>query len=29
LTSPLDAAALAELDRLFAPPKGPAPLEMI
>ncbi|HWI82976.1 aldo/keto reductase [Ramlibacter sp.] len=25
----LDAAALAELDRAFAPPRGPAPLEMI
>ncbi|MCM2253004.1 MAG: aldo/keto reductase [Ramlibacter sp.] len=25
----LDAGALAELDRLFAPPRGPVPLEMI
>jgi diketogulonate reductase-like aldo/keto reductase len=25
----LDAAQLAELDRLFAPPKGPKPLEML
>jgi aldehyde reductase len=29
LTRPLDAAALAELDRLFPPPRGPAPLEML
>jgi diketogulonate reductase-like aldo/keto reductase len=29
LARPLDAAALAELDRLFPPPKGPVPLEMI
>ncbi|HXD41356.1 MAG TPA: aldo/keto reductase [Ramlibacter sp.] len=29
LTHPPDAAALAELDRLFPPPVGPAPLEMI
>jgi aldehyde reductase len=29
LDHPLDAAALAELDRLFPPPSGPAPLEMI
>ena len=29
LAHPLDAAALEELDRLFAPPRGPAPLEMI
>ena len=29
LTHPLDAAALAELDWLFPPPVGPAPLEMI
>jgi diketogulonate reductase-like aldo/keto reductase len=29
LAHPLDAAALAELDRLFPPPKRPAPLEMI
>ena len=29
LALPLDAAALAELDRLFPPPRGPAPLEMI
>jgi diketogulonate reductase-like aldo/keto reductase len=28
LAHPLDAAALAELDRLFPPPRGPAPLEM-
>jgi diketogulonate reductase-like aldo/keto reductase len=26
---PLDAGALAELDRLFPPPRGPAPLEML
>jgi diketogulonate reductase-like aldo/keto reductase len=26
---PLDAAALAELDRLFAPPRAPVPLEML
>jgi diketogulonate reductase-like aldo/keto reductase len=25
----LDAAALAELDQLFPPPKGPVPLEML
>jgi diketogulonate reductase-like aldo/keto reductase len=29
LEQPLDAAQLTELDRLFAPPKGPRPLEMI
>ena len=29
LDRPLDAAALAELGRLFPPPKGPVPLEMI
>ena len=29
LAHPLDAAALAELDQLFAPPKGPAPLAML
>ena len=29
LAHPLDAAALAELDRLFPPPQRPAPLEMI
>jgi diketogulonate reductase-like aldo/keto reductase len=29
LAHPLDAAALAELDRLFLPPRGPVPLEMI
>ena len=29
LTHPLDVAALAELDRLFSPPKGPVPLEML
>ncbi|MDP3760104.1 MAG: aldo/keto reductase [Ramlibacter sp.] len=29
LDHPLDAAALAELDSLFGPPSGPAPLEMI
>ena len=29
LDHPLDAAALAELDSLFAPPAGPVPLEMI
>lgn len=29
LAHPLDAAALAELDRLFAPPRKAAPLEMI
>jgi diketogulonate reductase-like aldo/keto reductase len=29
LDHPLDAAALAELDRLFPPPSGPIPLEMI
>ena len=29
LSHPLDAAALAELDRLFAPPAGPVPLEML
>lgn len=29
LDHPLDAAALAELDRLFPPPTGPVPLEMI
>jgi aldehyde reductase len=29
LAHPLDAAALEELDRLFPPPRGPAPLEMI
>jgi aldehyde reductase len=29
LDHPLDAAALAELDRLFPPPKGPVPLEML
>ncbi len=29
LAHPLDAAALAQLDALFPPPDGPAPLEMI
>jgi diketogulonate reductase-like aldo/keto reductase len=29
LAQPLDAAALAELDRLFPPPGGPVPLEML
>ena len=29
LAHPLDAAALAELDRLFAPPRAPVPLEML
>jgi len=29
LAHPLDAAALAELDTLFPPPKGPVPLEML
>jgi diketogulonate reductase-like aldo/keto reductase len=29
LSQPLDAASLAELDALFAPPDGPSPLEMI
>ena len=29
LAHPLDAAALAELDALFAPPVGPSPLEML
>jgi aldehyde reductase len=29
LAQPLDAAALAELDGLFAPPRGPVPLEML
>lgn len=29
LAHPLDAADLAELDRLFPPPRGPVPLEMI
>ena len=29
LAHPLDAQALAELDRLFPPPRGPVPLEMI
>jgi diketogulonate reductase-like aldo/keto reductase len=29
LAHPLDAAALAELDRIFPPPDGPRPLEMI
>jgi diketogulonate reductase-like aldo/keto reductase len=29
LAHPLDAAALAQLDRLFPPPKRPAPLQMI
>ena len=29
LTHPLDAAALAELDHLFAPPRGPVALEII
>jgi diketogulonate reductase-like aldo/keto reductase len=29
LDHPLDAAALAELDRIFPPPDGPRPLEMI
>jgi len=29
LDHPLDAAALAELDRIFPPPEGPRPLEMI
>jgi len=29
LAHPLDAAALAELDRLFPPPPGPVPLEML
>jgi diketogulonate reductase-like aldo/keto reductase len=29
LANPLDAADLAELDRLFAAPKGPVPLQMI
>jgi diketogulonate reductase-like aldo/keto reductase len=29
LDRPLDAAALAELDRLFPPPRGPQPLEML
>jgi aldehyde reductase len=29
LDHPLDATALAELDRIFPPPDGPRPLEMI
>jgi diketogulonate reductase-like aldo/keto reductase len=29
LAHPLDASALAELDQLFPPPKGPVPLEML
>jgi aldehyde reductase len=29
LARPLDAAALAELDRLFPPPRKPVPLEML
>jgi diketogulonate reductase-like aldo/keto reductase len=29
LDHPLDAAALAELDRIFPPPDGPRPLEML
>jgi aldehyde reductase len=29
LERPLDATTLAQLDRLFPPPRGPAPLEMI
>jgi aldehyde reductase len=29
LARPLDAAALAELDALFPPPRGPVPLEML
>jgi diketogulonate reductase-like aldo/keto reductase len=29
LAHPLDAAALAELDTLFPPPKGPVPLETL
>jgi aldehyde reductase len=29
LDHPLDVAARAELDRLFPPPTGPVPLEMI
>jgi aldehyde reductase len=29
LDRPLDAAQLAELDRLFPPPAGPQPLEML
>jgi diketogulonate reductase-like aldo/keto reductase len=29
LSKPLDAASLAELDALFAPPDGPSPLDMI
>ena len=29
LTHPLDVTALAELDRLFPPPKGPVPLAML
>jgi diketogulonate reductase-like aldo/keto reductase len=29
LEHPLDAAAIEELDRLFPPPKGPVPLEML
>jgi diketogulonate reductase-like aldo/keto reductase len=29
LARPLDAAALAELDRLFPPPRGPQPLQML
>jgi aldehyde reductase len=29
LAPPLDATALAELDRLFPPPRGPSPLEML
>jgi aldehyde reductase len=29
LDLPLDAAQLAELDRLFRPPTGPQPLDML
>jgi aldehyde reductase len=29
LAHPLDAAAMGELDRLFPPPRGPVPLEML
>jgi aldehyde reductase len=29
LAHPLDTAALAELDRLFPPPQGPVPLQMV
>jgi aldehyde reductase len=29
LDRPLDAAQLAELDRLFPPPAGPQPLDML